>query len=66
LTRVSTIHADELYETANSYFGLLRQTSHSHKDRAHLANILRHRGRCISGDITKTYKPKGINRGISQ
>ena len=66
LTRVSTIDADELYETANSYFGLLRQASHSHKDRARLANVLRHRGHSISGDITKTYKPKGINRGISQ
>ena len=46
--------------TANSYFGLLRQASHSHHDRTLLANILRKRGRCISGDITKTYR-KGVS-----
>jgi RNA-directed DNA polymerase len=55
LSRVSTIPADELYETANSYFGLLRQ-SKSHHSRTRLANVLRHRGHCINGAITKTYR----------
>lgn len=41
---------------ANSYFGLLRQTTHSHADRARLANLLRRRGHTISGDFTKTYR----------
>ena len=48
--------ASELFETANSYFGLLRQASHSHNDRAYLANTLRDRGHCIKSDLTKTYR----------
>jgi len=56
LDRVRNIDAAELFETANSYFGLLRQASHSHHDRARLANLLRRHGRCIAGDLTKTYR----------
>lgn len=51
---------EELYETANSYFGLLRQASHSHHDRARLANLLRRRGHCINGSLTQTYRQKEI------
>jgi len=54
--RVATLDAAALFETANSYFGLLRQASHSHHDRARLANALRRRGHCIAGDLTKTYR----------
>ena len=57
--RVQSIDPDELFETANSYFGLLRQSDASHHDRAQLANILRKRGYCIKSDLTKTYR---INR----
>ena len=56
--RVSTIDAEDLFETANSYFGLLRQANHSHHERAKLANALRRRGHAISGDLTKTYRRK--------
>lgn len=45
-----------MFDTANSYFGLLRQTDSSHHDRAQLANVLRYRGHCIKGDLTKTYR----------
>lgn len=48
--------------TANSYFGLLRQASHSHHDRATLANLLRQRGHCIAGDLTKTFRTHGEPR----
>jgi len=41
---------------ANSYFGLLRQATHSHADRARLANLLRDRGHTIKSDFTKTYR----------
>ncbi|MBS1198120.1 MAG: Retron-type reverse transcriptase [Proteobacteria bacterium] len=54
--RVRTINAADLFETANSYFGLLRQADHSHHDRALLANALRKRGHCIKRDLTKTYR----------
>ncbi len=56
LSRSASIDASELFEAANSYFGLLRQASHSHTDRAHLANVLRKRGHCINGNLTKTYR----------
>lgn len=56
LRRVKTIDSGELFETANSYFGLLRQASHSHHDRARLSNELRRRGHTIAGDFTKTFR----------
>ncbi len=56
LKRAAHLPADGLFATANSYFGLLRQASHSHADRAALANVVRRRGYCIAGDITKTYR----------
>ncbi|MDD3884519.1 MAG: RNA-directed DNA polymerase [Gallionella sp.] len=58
LRRTKEIHPRELFETANSYFGLLRQATHSHHQRAQLANIMRYRGHCISGNLTKTYRRK--------
>jgi len=58
MARVRTIDAGDLFETANSYYGLLRQATHSHHDRARLSNELRRRGHCIAGDITKTFRRK--------
>lgn len=55
LSRCSHIPDSELFETANSYFGLLRQASHSHHDRARLANVLRYRGYSINKTFTQTY-----------
>jgi len=56
IERVRHIESAQLFETANSYFGLLRQASHSHQDRARLANALRERGHSIKSDLTKTYR----------
>lgn len=56
IRRVSTIDATDLFETANSYFGLFRQAGHSHHDRTRLANALRRRGQSIKFDLTKTYR----------
>ena len=56
IRRVGTIDSADLFETANSYFGLLRQAGHSHHDRARLANVLRRRGHCINKQFTKTYR----------
>ncbi len=56
IQRAKNIPAGELFETANSYFGLLRQTTHGHHDRARLANTLRKRGQSIKADLTKTYR----------
>jgi len=59
IQRTCTIDSADLLDTANSYFGLLRQTTHSHHDRALLANVLLKRGHSIKGDLTKTYRKKG-------
>ena len=58
LNRVSTMLAADIFEAANSYFGLLRQASHSHADRARLANVLRQRGHAVNHALTKTYRRK--------
>lgn len=59
IQRTRQCDSANLFETANSYFGLLRQASHSHHDRTEFANLLRYRGHCIKADMTKTYR-KGI------
>ena len=64
LRRAETIPAGDLFETANSYFGLFRQATHSHSDRAALANVLRARGHAVKGDLTKTYRR--TTHGISK
>jgi len=56
LARVATIDDADLWTTANSYFGLLTQATHSHLDRAHLANIIRGRGHAVNHSLTKTYR----------
>ena len=50
--------AENLFETANSYFGLLGQASASHHDRCRLANVLRRRGQSINLDVTQIHKRK--------
>jgi retron-type reverse transcriptase len=55
LRRVSRMDADDLFKSANSYFGLLRQATHSHADRSRLARILCRRGRSVNSNLTKTY-----------
>ncbi|HEY4698715.1 MAG TPA: RNA-directed DNA polymerase [Gallionella sp.] len=56
MRRVRDIDAKDLFETANSYYGLLRQSTHSYHQRTELSNILRYRGHVISGNLTKTYR----------
>jgi RNA-directed DNA polymerase len=56
LHRTAVSAPADRYQTANSYFGLLRQATHSHTDRARLANVFRHCGHCVAGNLTKTYR----------
>jgi hypothetical protein len=56
ISRVKQIPAAELFETANSYFGLLRQATGSHHERAMLAKVMMYRGHCINKDLTKTFR----------
>jgi retron-type reverse transcriptase len=55
IERVRHTPPDEVYASVNSYFGLLRQATHSHADRARLANAARERGHCVNGALTKAY-----------
>jgi RNA-directed DNA polymerase len=61
LTRTAACAPEDRYQTANSYFGLLRQATRSHTDRARLANLLRKHGHAVAGNLTKTYRSKGAH-----
>ncbi len=61
LRRLEQLPAAEVHTVANSYFGLFRQASHSHADRARLANAARRRGHCVTSDLTKCFR--GIGDG---
>ncbi len=56
LQRIRSVNEHDLFETANSYYGQMRQATHSHHDRARLSNELRRRGHTIKADLTKTYR----------
>jgi retron-type reverse transcriptase len=56
LRRVAAAPPEDMRTVANSYFGLLRQASHSHQDRAALARVVLGRGKSVSGSLTKTYQ----------
>lgn len=56
LKRTAAAPIEDLRETANSYFGLLGQASHSQKDRAALANVVLMRGSSVNAALTKTFK----------
>lgn len=58
LKRTAAAPAEDLRETANSYFGLLSQASHSHKDRAALARVVLKRGNSVNAALSKTYQKK--------
>jgi len=59
LGRIEAAEVGDVYQTANSYFGLLRQTTHSHHDRARLANLVRRLGLAVNHTLTKSYRKKG-------
>nr|WP_294864390.1 RNA-directed DNA polymerase [uncultured Pseudogulbenkiania sp.] len=56
IERCAHLDGEALFEAANSYFGLLGQATHSHHDRARLANVLRRRGYSINHNMTKTFR----------
>ncbi|HYW57716.1 MAG TPA: RNA-directed DNA polymerase [Polaromonas sp.] len=54
--RLQAAAPNDVFASGNSYLGLLRQSTHSHTDRARLANVLRGRGFTIKRDLTKIYR----------
>jgi RNA-directed DNA polymerase len=55
ISQVKNTSENKVFEVANSYYGLLRQ-SKSHHDRAMLSNALRKRGYTINHALTKTFR----------
>ena len=55
-SRLQAMPAADVFAAGNSYLGLLGQASHSHTDRAELANVLRGRGHAVKGDFSKIYR----------
>ncbi len=56
LHRLETMPAKDVYAAGNSYLGLTRQASASHKDQAKLARALLKRGHLVNGELTKIFK----------
>lgn len=54
--RLTQMPAGDLFESANSYFGLLRQATHSHTDRTAMAKLILRRGNCVNRSFTKTFR----------
>jgi RNA-directed DNA polymerase len=55
LQRTAAVPLPEFRDTTNSYFGLLRQASHSHNSRLHLARAVLRRGKSVDYALTKTF-----------
>ncbi|MFC6413037.1 RNA-directed DNA polymerase [Massilia varians] len=56
VARLRQVAAEEVYATANSYFGLLRQSNSSHSDRARVAKAVLRGGHAVNSALTKTYR----------
>lgn len=56
LSRIAGVDASDVFTTANSYFGLLRQAGASHIDRAKIANAVLRRGHVVNKEFTKTFR----------
>ncbi len=54
--RLAQMPSREVFEAANSYFGLARQASASHVARSRLAKVIRSRGHAVDFDLTKAYR----------
>lgn len=54
--RLRQMDSADVHAAANSYFGLLRQATGSHRDRARIAKIVRYRGHSVNLQLTKAYR----------
>ncbi|MGW9137606.1 hypothetical protein, partial [Streptomyces sp. NPDC055681] len=60
LRRLEDLPQEKVFETGNSYLGLLRHAD-GHRDSALIANALRKRGHFVDASLTKAYRPKRGN-----
>jgi hypothetical protein len=56
LARVQSLSPADVHASVNSYFGLLRQATASHTDRAALANVARRLGHAVDQGLTKAFR----------
>jgi RNA-directed DNA polymerase len=56
LVRLEHMPADDLYTSANSYLGLVRQAGASHHEQARVARVLLKRGHVVDGDLSRVFK----------
>jgi hypothetical protein len=56
LQRLANAAPADVFTTANSYFGMLRQAPASRRDRAMLAKVVLARGHCVDAALTKSYR----------
>ncbi len=56
LSRIRGMPKADVFQAANSYFGLFGQGSHSHTDRARLARVVLQRRYTVNQPLTKTYR----------
>ncbi|WP_343728492.1 RNA-directed DNA polymerase [Duganella sp.] len=54
--RIAAAAASDVHATANSYFGLLRQASHGHRQRVMLAQAVLARGHSVNQHLTKAHR----------
>lgn len=53
LAAMATKTGEDFVKSANSYFGLFRQTTRSHTDRARIARVAINKGHCVGWKFTK-------------
>jgi RNA-directed DNA polymerase len=56
IQRIRTINQSDLYETANSYLGIIGQASSNHHDKCKVAKEILKRGFCVNQKISKVYR----------
>lgn len=56
VSRIGRMDAADVFTSANSYFGLLRQSTSSHADRVRLAKAVLQRGHSVNNTFTKAYR----------
>lgn len=60
MARMEERSGEDLFRSANSYLGLLRQVDHSHHARAKLAKIALRKGHCVTGNFSKVFRRQAI------
>jgi RNA-directed DNA polymerase len=56
IQRIRTINQSDLYETANSYLGIIGQASSNHHDKCKVAKEILKRRFCVNQKISKVYR----------